>query len=136
MGSFRTTFGGTLGIIAALVFAALLCCGGFTWMAQRGREQREQPVRVIDQNTRPAPAAVPVVDELPTEPEEPEPVPDPQRIPLGNEAKAASKLSGAKSLLGSGKKDAGRRWLKEVVEQYPGTEAAHEANRLLSPSGK
>lgn len=46
--------------------------------------------------------------------------------------KAASKLQSAKQLLETGKKDAAIRSLKELVEQFPGTPAAEEAESLLT----
>ena len=46
-------------------------------------------------------------------------------------AAAAGKLKLAKSLKAAGKEEGYRKWLKQIVEQYPETDSAEEARKLL-----
>jgi hypothetical protein len=48
----------------------------------------------------------------------------------GNEKAASAKLRLAKALIKKGQMQSGRKWLKDIVEKYPGTRAANEASRL------
>jgi len=56
--------------------------------------------------------------------------PDPAKEKRKMEETASSRLSGAKLFLNSNKKEA-KRQLGDIVEQFPGTEAAAEAKKLL-----
>lgn len=49
----------------------------------------------------------------------------------GPESKAAARLSSAKLLIREGKKDAARKWLRQIVKDNPNTDAAREAKKLL-----
>lgn len=47
------------------------------------------------------------------------------------ESAAGSKLRLAKQFLESGKEETGKKWLQEIVDEFPGTAAAAEANDIL-----
>lgn len=103
-------------------------------------DKKTVPVPVARSNlTPPTPDASPKTQPLPNAEvnslAKDETVPEIKTEPSGpdktTEHRATSKLVSAKALLNDGKKDAAKRWLKEVVEQFPGTKAAEEAAELL-----
>jgi len=49
-----------------------------------------------------------------------------------DEKKAAAKLALAKKFIDKKETETGRKWLKELIESYPGTAAATEAEQILS----
>ena len=64
----------------------------------------------------------------------PKSTPRPRRTPSteeANEKRAGTLLSVARSALRSGQKDAARSFLEKIVEDYPDTQAARKAKRLL-----
>lgn len=54
-----------------------------------------------------------------------------KKVAADQEKAAQSHLKSAKQFLNSDKKDAARKWLQDVVEQWPDTKAASEARDLL-----
>jgi len=48
------------------------------------------------------------------------------------EARAQNLLDNANRLVSASKRDAAKRWLKQVVHEYPGTKAAEKAQALLN----
>ncbi len=92
----------------------------------------EKPELPIPESIKPNDAGSPE-SAKPVDKSEPDAPPEtPSKPTPAQEKAAASKLSLAKSLL-SKSPDAAQRRLKEVVEKHPGTEAAAEAAKLLTP---
>jgi len=55
----------------------------------------------------------------------------PRNIDPKTEAQAASKLRLATSLIKKGKKTTAKKWLEEVIDKYPATQAARNAQQML-----
>lgn len=52
-------------------------------------------------------------------------------VSQATESKAAARLRLAKQFLAQGKNSSAKRWLNDVVDDYPGTEAARESTEIL-----
>jgi hypothetical protein len=58
-----------------------------------------------------------------------------QLDPVVLEKRALNKLHLAETLLEKGREEAGRRWLEDLVAEFPETQAAEQARMLLGASG-
>jgi hypothetical protein len=128
-----------LAVIGGAIVVALI------WWATR---QSGKPAAI--EPARPKPAVLPApLKSIAPDPQQPAPVvheksvqlkveeperkfaPEKQASDANREHQAAALLKAGKALQADGKKSQAMRWFKRVADEYPGTEAAKEAGRLI-----